>query len=135
MNSCDTPMTWIEGPISSNMSSHSILSPIGVATSARLSKTANAIIARLCGPKCPSCGHRALEEAHGGWARGWNNLCEQAAGATGRWRRGCEKVQFEEAAGVYYARMRRTTPWVTPRRDPDWVRSVLGDVSHLSSEL
>ena len=47
------------------------------------------------GEKCPNCGSRGHRKSHHYYARGWNDLCSQAASDDGKYCESCHKVYFK----------------------------------------
>jgi len=59
------------------------------------SKLAIAIIERIFGERCSACGTFG-ELRSGHFTRAYNEMCQQAAGASGKYCNGCSTIHFDE---------------------------------------
>lgn len=61
-------------------------------------------------PKCPNCNSR--DQEYGYWTRGWNHLCDQAAGDYGYFCNNCYHVHFLDSKEGFET------------RNPEWIEAM-----------
>lgn len=69
------------------------------------------IVVRLFGHKCGHCGSRDTEYSSYRWARGWNNLCEQAYGDAGTYCHQCGRITWDTTLEEH---MKTLPQWCKP---------------------